>query len=157
MDSMHIPLSKRKMLLVISFIFAIALIILAILSTFRYEAIVIVGEKAFRAEVADTQMLMEKGLSGHAPLEDDQGMLFVFDTPGNYGFWMKDMLYPIDIIWVGEDYKISHIEKWLFPDTYPEIYYPNVDSKYVLEVSGGQVDLLKFKIGDAVRITKKWL
>jgi uncharacterized membrane protein (UPF0127 family) len=108
-------------------------------------------------EVADTNQLKEKGLSGHAPLAKNQGMLFVFKTPDAYGFWMKDMLFPLDIIWLGEDYRVVHVEHAVSPDTYPKIFTPTSPALYVLEISAGQADLLGIKIGDSVQIVKKWL
>jgi uncharacterized membrane protein (UPF0127 family) len=51
-------------------------------------------------EIAATPPTRTQGLSGHAPLGDDEGMLFLFEWPDKYGFWMKEMLFPLDIIWI---------------------------------------------------------
>ena len=56
-----------------------------------------------------------KGLSIKNTLNESEGMLFPFDTPGEYSFWMKDMKFPIDIIWIDSNYKIVYIEKNLQP------------------------------------------
>src|SRR5512136_601336 len=61
---------------------------------------VMVGGVRFEVEVAQTPGTREKGLSGRTGLVDGQGMLFVFDKPDRYMFWMKDMLFPIDIIYI---------------------------------------------------------
>jgi uncharacterized protein len=114
---------------------------------------VTLGPKVFHVEVADTPALQERGLSGHAPLADNQGMIFIFDKPDNYGFWMKDMLFPLDIIWIGPDWRVTHIEKSLATSTYPQIFYPGAPSLYVLEISSGQSDMLGLKVGDAVRFS----
>lgn len=148
---------KRKIILVLGFVLALSIIFLIIFSHQSYKASVRVGGKTFLVEVADTNKLLEKGLSGHGPLKDNEGMLFVFKTPDKYGFWMKEMLFPLDIIWVSQDFKIVHIEKSLLPETYPKIFYPTSSALYVLEVSAGEADLLKIKTGDSVQITKKWL
>ncbi|MFZ2522653.1 MAG: DUF192 domain-containing protein [Minisyncoccia bacterium] len=116
---------------------------------------VFVGGKEFIVRVADTKDEREKGLSGTPSLPLGEGMLFVFSGSNNYGFWMKDMQYPIDIVWIGEDLKITHIEKSLSPDTYPKVYYPLKPSRYVLEVSSGQSDNLKVKIGDSVIFSRE--
>ncbi len=115
---------------------------------------VVLGGKTFAVDVADTPVLQERGLSGHAPLADNAGMLFVFGAPDKYGFWMKEMNFPLDIIWISSDYHIVFMEKNLAPRTYPTIYYPASPAQYVLEISAGQTDTLNIKIGDAVNFTK---
>lgn len=147
----------RKLLLVSSFFVALSLIMLIIFSNVRYEVTLSVNQNNFKVEVADTAYLLQKGLSGHAPLGTNEGMFFVFGTPDKYGIWMKDMLFAIDIIWIDEDFKVVHIEKNISPDTYPTIFYPNIPAKYVLEVSAGQSEAVNLKIGDSVKISKKWL
>lgn len=131
--------------------------IVVFLSTKTYHSRVTVGNKDFSVEVVDTNYLLEKGLSGHAPLLDGEGMLFVFKNEGKYGFWMKDMLFPIDIIWIDENFKIVHIEKNIGPETYPKTFYPDSFARYVLEIKAGESQMLQIKIGDSVKITKKWL
>ena len=113
-----------------------------------------VDGKTYTTEVVTTPAEWEQGLSGRAPLAEGTGMLFVFDNPGNYGFWMKDMNFPLDIIWVGSDFHIVHIEKNLAPSTYPTVYYPNAQSLYVLEILAGQTDKNNIKIDDLVEISK---
>lgn len=113
---------------------------------------VIVNNKAYYVEIADTPSEQEKGLSGYKYLRDNQGMLFVFQTPGNYGFWMKDMNFPLDIIWIDQNSKVIHIEKSLSPSTYPQVFYPGGPALYVLEVNAGQADTTQLEIGDTVKI-----
>ncbi len=60
------------------------------------------GNVVVRVTVAATEPTRQRGLSGHAPLAPDEGMLFVFERPKIYAFWMKDMLFPIDILWIKE-------------------------------------------------------
>ncbi len=102
-----------------------------------YEKVLnINGAKVF-VDLADTKEEQEIGLSGKAYLPEDYGKLFVFQTPGNYGFWMKDMNFPIDIIWLDENMVILGIEKDISPDTYPNIFYPPQSISFVLEVNAG--------------------
>jgi uncharacterized membrane protein (UPF0127 family) len=119
------------------------------------QAEVILGGKTFKALVADNDFTRQLGLSGHKPLLDDQAMIFIFSNEGNYGFWMKDMLFPLDIIWIDSNFKITTIEKSLTPETYPKIFYPDSPSMYVLEISAGEADKLNLKIGDDVKFVKK--
>jgi len=116
---------------------------------------VVLSGKTFYVEIADTDAARAQGLSGHKPLTDDSGMLFLFDHPDTYGFWMKDMTFPLDIIWIDEYSKVVYIEKSLSTSTYPTIYTPNTPARYVLEVSSGEVNKLQTKIGDSVQIIKK--
>ena len=136
-------------------IFIIFAIIIAYLSAITYKSKVIVNGKVFEVQVADTNYLLEKGLSGHVPLSDNQGMFFVFNKPDKYGFWMKDMKFSIDIIWIDSNFQIIHIEKSVKPDTYPKVFYPSSSAQYVLEILAGQSDKVNLKIGDSVKFVKK--
>ncbi len=88
-------------------------------------------------EIADTAEERAHGLSGRAVIPDDFGMLFIFDEAGYYGFWMKGMLAPIDIIWVNEDGTIAGVSESISPDSYPAEFQPPVPVRYVLEVRAG--------------------
>lgn len=87
--------------------------------------------------VADTEGTRTRGLSGYAPLEEDQGMLFVFEDDGVYSFWMKDMLFPLDILWLDASGRVVHIEQDVAPATYPASFTPDSAARYVLEVPAG--------------------
>ena len=140
------------------FLIAVLVIFLVIFDAIFHNkptvAQVTVDGKTYQMDIADTPAALEQGLSGHAPLAPDAGMIFIFSTPDNYGFWMKDMLFPLDIVWVGADLRVVHIEKNLSPQTYPTIYYPGAPAEYVLEISGGLADENNIKIGDLVKISK---
>lgn len=98
--------------------------------------------------VARTPAERTTGLSGVASLSEDEGMLFVFEKPDTYDFWMKGMLFPLDIIWLDQDKKVIHIEKNALPESYPKAFGPDQNSAYVLEVVAGFSDKHKLKIGD---------
>ncbi|MFA6341035.1 MAG: DUF192 domain-containing protein, partial [Candidatus Paceibacterota bacterium] len=83
------------------------------------------GNKLIKVDIADDDCKRSLGLSGRRSLKDDEGMLFIFDKVGNYGFWMKDMLFPIDIIWADADLNVVGIEKDALPSTYPEVFGQN--------------------------------
>lgn len=88
-------------------------------------------------EVAHTPTAREQGLSGRTGLPEGRGMLFVFDTPGEYGFWMKDMQFPLDIIFIDQNLHVINIDSDLSPATYPQVFYPPTPALYVLEVPAG--------------------
>lgn len=102
--------------------------------------------------VADTPAEREQGLSGRPSLAENEGLLFLFDTPGEYGFWMKEMRFPIDILWFSEEGNVVHIEEQLQPDTYPTVFSPQAPSLYVLEVPAGFVERHQIKIGDQLEV-----
>ena len=106
-----------------------------------------------KTELALTPAEKEQGLSGRSMSAEDESMLFVFDQPGKYAFWMKDMNFAIDIIWLGEDLRIVYIKKDARPESYPEIFSPEQDSKYVLEVVSGFSDKNNLKVGDKMEFT----
>lgn len=92
------------------------------------------------AEIPVTGELMSKGLSVKNQLRENESMLFVFEEPLRHTFWMKDMKFPIDIIWLDSNGKIVHIEENLMPCPLVLIcpsYAPNTDSQYVLETIAG--------------------
>ena len=102
--------------------------------------------------VVDTPVARERGLSGRQGLAGDQGMLFVFPKDGVYSFWMKDMLFSIDIIWISADGTITDIVQNLSPDTYPTAYTPSKPGRYVLELPAGYVKAHNVHEGDIVRL-----
>jgi hypothetical protein len=103
-----------------------------------------------KVDLAVTKEQQEKGLSFRNNLKNDEGMLFVFEKPSIHQFWMKDMSFPIDIIWIGEDFKVVYIEKNVNPNTYPQTFGPNKDSLYVLEVNAGFSEKNYLKENDKV-------
>jgi uncharacterized membrane protein (UPF0127 family) len=105
-------------------------------------------------EVADTEAKRAQGLSYRRGLETNQGMLFVFEREDTYKFWMKDMNFPIDMIWFSADKKVTYIEKDAQPESYPEAFGPDSPALYVLEVVSGFSDAHHIKIGDVISFTE---
>ena len=106
-----------------------------------------------KVDLALTQSEQTQGLSGRLNLNENEGMLFVFTNLGKYPFWMKDMNFPIDIIWLGENMRVVYIKKNASPELYPEPYGPGEndgDAKYVLELVSGFSDKNSLKVGDSV-------
>lgn len=96
-----------------------------------------IGEKIFKLEIADEPAELIKGLSNRESLPKDYGLLFVFPETGKHGFWMKDMKFPIDIVWLDENKEVIGITKNLKPNSYPQVFYPPKDIKYALEINTG--------------------
>lgn len=112
--------------------------------------VIVLGESAVTVEVADTLPERMQGLSGRATLPPGNGMLFIFDEADLHGIWMKDMNFPIDIIWFNTFGEVSHFEEHVSPDTYPDTFYPLSPSLYVLEVPAGFVNEKNIKLGDKI-------
>lgn len=104
----------------------------------------------FDAFVSDTEALRANGLSNFPSLASNQTMLFVFPNAGSWGFWMKDMLFPLDIVWLDQNGAIVSFEENISPATYPNIFFPKGESLYVLEFPAGTVKKIGAKVGDKV-------
>ena len=111
---------------------------------------VLLGNTLYTLEIADTDLLREKGLSYRPSLDTHTGMLFVFTVPGTLKFWMKDMNFPIDMIWLDADKKVVHIEHSLSPSTYPQSFGPEIPTQYVIEIPAGEAAKVGLTVGDIV-------
>lgn len=109
-----------------------------------------IGNINIQVDIADTPTLREQGLSGRQALSDDQGMYFMFDHSDFYQFWMKEMNFPIDIIWIGEHMSVVDITKSALPLSFPQTFVSSVPASYVLEVKAGFAERHGVKIGDQV-------
>lgn len=106
------------------------------------------GDTSIQVEVADTDAERTQGLSDRPSLADGEGLLFVFPEDTSPGFWMKDMHFPIDIIWISSSGVILGIEKNIAPETFPEAFFPPAPVRYVLEVPGGFSNAQRIEIGE---------
>lgn len=95
------------------------------------------GGVSLRLEIATTTAAQERGLGGRESLQSDYGMLFVFPEDGPYGFWMKDMLVPIDIFWIDSKGHVVSVSQDVATSSYPSVFYPAVPARYVLETAAG--------------------
>ena len=112
---------------------------------------VCIKNTCINAEIADDDYKRQQGLMFRESLADDHGMLFVFQYEDKYGFWMKNMLIPLDIIWISKDMRVVDISTNVQPcsDTCDNIT-PKKAVKYVLEVKSGFVNKHKLRLGDKV-------
>ena len=101
-------------------------------------------------EIMRTPEEQARGLSGRESLEENAGMLFVYDEQATPSFWMKEMNFPIDIIWIGSDGRIVDISENLAPDTFPQLFHPRALVQYVLEVNASWAKTYDVTIGDPV-------
>jgi len=108
------------------------------------------GGRSFSYETAVTQQQQELGLSYRRNLAKNAAMLFVFPKPAIECFWMKDMNFPLDMIWLDANKRVVHIEQNAPPSSYPNSFCPIIPSQYVIEVNAGTISATGLKIGDPV-------
>ena len=100
-----------------------------------------VGDQPVAVEIADRPELHQRGLSYHAPLADGAGMLFVYDSAGPRSFWMKGMLFCLDILWIEAGEVVGAAESVCpepgIPDGELSHYSSGAPVTYVLELPAG--------------------
>lgn len=118
------------------------------------------GEVCFKGsclnvELALTSQARERGLMFRENLDLDKGLLFVYEKEGEYSFWMKNVLFPLDIVWINENKEIVFISENTPPcseDSCPSIK-PGKEAKYVLEINEGGSEKMGFVVGDKLEIS----
>jgi len=107
--------------------------------TFARAEVVIDGRIRVTADVASTPATREKGLSGRESLGPDEGVLFIFMRADRYAFWMKDMKFPIDILWIKDNEIVDITTDVPLPASGDELkrYFPMYAVDKVLEVPAG--------------------
>jgi uncharacterized membrane protein (UPF0127 family) len=118
-----------------------------------------VGDAEVHVELADTPAEQANGLSGRPPLDADEGMLFDFPRSSRQPFWMKDMRFPIDIVWIANG-RVAQVSPRLpapapgTADADLPLYRPRQDIDSVLEVSSGWARKNGVGPGDRVEVAR---
>jgi uncharacterized protein len=115
---------------------------------------VVINNKVINVELAQTPSRQEKGLGGRDFLVADSGMLFIFSDLAIRIFWMKDMEFPLDIIWIKDNTIIgitANVPVPISQENLP-IYASPAEVNYVLEVNAGFCEKNNFKIGDKANL-----
>jgi uncharacterized protein len=115
-----------------------------------------VGKRVLTLEVAETNSAREQGLSGRASLGRDAGMLFVFPKSGVYPFWMKDMHFSLDMVWVSHGKVVDVVSLPPPSPTSTSIpaYTPRASADMVIELNEGEAQTLGLIPGGRVNIQK---
>ena len=111
-----------------------------------------IGDGMFTVRVAKTHGERERGLSGTPALAPTEGMLFEFPTNALHSIWMKDMLIPIDIVWLSDEFLVVDIRENVSPDSFPAIFTPKLSARFVVELSAGAVKAFNIKEGSRAEI-----
>lgn len=115
----------------------------------------VVGQK-IEVVYADNNAKRERGLSGQKQMDNGSGMFFVFPEEGNFTFWMKDMLIPLDIVFIDSNFTVVDIkqnEKPCETNPCPQIV-SNQNFKYALEINAGWTNAHDLKISDKITVIK---
>jgi uncharacterized membrane protein (UPF0127 family) len=153
-------MSKRNKKIFIIIIIAVVVIIgigIPLFLTFYNNTLhgkVMINGHVIKVEIANTPETRMKGLSGREKLGKDEGMLFVMDEKRYHTFWMADMKFPIDIIWISDNKVIDLTKNASIPVTGEDIpvFKPAVEVDKVLEVNAGYIDANNIQLGDEVGI-----
>lgn len=108
----------------------------------------IINGTIYGTYLATTEEDRAQGLSGKRFLPSGMSMLFLFDTQEKAGIWMKDMRFPIDIVWLDSYKRVIHVLSNVSPKTYPNVFYPPSDALYVVEMQSGTIERKEIKVGD---------
>jgi uncharacterized protein len=127
-------------------------IIFFIMTQEKERKIISINGNSFNVEIASTKIEKAMGLMNREKLGEEEGMLFVYQKEGIYSFWMKNMRFPIDIIWIDKGKRIVGIEKNAPPclkENCPR-HKPSREIMYVLELNSGTTEKLEIKKGDKI-------
>ncbi len=136
-------------------IFLFLVFFLGCLSESPYSSIpkVCFGERCVIVEVVSTPEERAQGLMYRQVLSGNAGMLFVFESEGAHGFWMKNTRIPLDGIWMDSQGKIVDIITMSPCEKDPcKVYAPVQNAFYVLEVNAGLAKTWNIQRGDVAQI-----
>ena len=152
---------KKHFLLLI--LFVVVAVIWILFSAFSRKRVmeqrpqVTIGNATFNVEIADNVAKRARGLSGRDSLKENEGMLFLFNQPAVQNFWMKEMNFPIDIVWIMDDRVVGFAENASMPVTGEElpIYSSPELADKVLEINAGLVKKYNIKVSDKADFNKE--
>jgi uncharacterized protein len=124
------------------------------ISLFKKTPVITINNHSFKVKIAKSQKEKEIGLSETKSLSQNEGMIFLFEKPDYYVFWMKNMKFPIDIIYINKDTIITIKNNLSSPKDNKKdltVYTPTQPADKVLEIQGGLSKKYNFKNGDKVK------
>jgi len=139
-----------KIFLIFFLIFITGLILYPCFKKEKKQSQVCFKNHCFSAELALTTEQKRTGLMFRQGLDKDKGMLVVYEKEGEHSSWMKNVLIPLDIIWLSKDKKVVYIAENCQPC--PELPCPTIRpdkaAKYVFEINGGLASEMSLSVGD---------
>ena len=111
---------------------------------------VFLGGQKIKLELADTEKKREQGLSGRKSMCLDCGMLFVFERKGKYSFWMKNMNFSLDMLWLNGSKIVQIDERVPYAAGATEVRESSFSIDKVIEINAGRSEELGLKVGDEI-------
>lgn len=111
------------------------------------------GQANLELEIATSSAAQELGLSYRTNLAPAHGLLFIFERPGYYNFWMKAMNFPLDFVWLDNQNRIADFTYNVATSTYPATFTSKVPAQSVIEINAGEIAKLGLKIGDGLEFS----
>lgn len=108
-----------------------------------------IGQAEVGVEVAVTAEQKSQGLADRENLAEREGMMFVFDQPGQYGFWMKGMRFDLDFVWIRQG-KVVEVSESVSVEDQARVYQAKEPIDSMIEVNAGWVKKNGVKVGDEV-------
>ncbi len=148
---------QRNLLVLLSlvaFVCGIVLVIAFIFFSSAPSSSVCYKENCFEVELSLTAEQHASGLSNRDNLLASRGMLFVFESEGEYPFWMKDMKFPLDIVWISANGTVVFIQKNALPcdASMCVSINPGKNAKYVLELNANKTSEIQLSVSDKLDI-----
>lgn len=119
-----------------------------VIQSMKTKQEIIINENKLNAHFVTEPEDRARGLSIFDSLPEDEAMVFQFDKPGKYSFWMREMKFPIDILWLDEEKRVVSLKERAQPEDFPETYKPDDMALYVVEVNAGYVEKNNIAKGD---------
>lgn len=110
-----------------------------------------IGSETYKLYISDDELKRNQGLSDVTSMYDYEGMAFVFETSEAPAFWMKDMNFSLDFVYL-QDGVIVDIVEDVSPESYPDLIYPSSPATIVIELNDDQIELNEAQIGDQVEL-----
>jgi len=156
-----IHMNKKLLFLILISILTVLVLLIIVKVNFKNTFNAVCFDRhCFLAELVEDKEERERGLMFKKNLDLDKGMLFIFEEEGEYPFWMKNTLIPLDIIWINENKEVVFISENTQPceeENYCFSVNPNKKAKYVLEINAGLAEEIGLEIGDKMNLGEKWL
>jgi len=119
----------------------------------------VINGHIFRLEIADDEATRIQGLSKRPFLPEDTAMLFIYQDKDYLAFWMKDTLFPLDILFLDSNRRIVDIQtmqpKPGVPDQELRLYQSSAPAMYAIEMNSGLAEKLGFTVGMVVELFTK--
>jgi len=146
---------KKNILVIITFLIIIIVAGFLVERINKQNNFIKINEKKIRVEIMQTDVDRARGLSGRENLCADCGMLFVFGKAENYPFWMKEMKFELDMLWIMGDKVVKIKENIPYQKGEGEVVDPGTMANKVLEIQAGKSEEWGIKEGDRIDFNLK--